>query len=114
MPFTDLDKIFWLRTALGAIGGTASELITGCKVLVPPNTALGECVNHLTPDYSTGILIGLFLFLGSYYLLKNTIGKKFPKEEQRKIYTTGVGSFALLFVFSWVLLFTLGVTYLNL
>jgi len=114
LPFTDLDKIFWFRSALGALGGTASELLTGCKVLIPPNTSVGACVGGLNPDYSTGILLGLFLFLGSYYFLKWTIGKKFPKDEQRKIYTTGVGSFALLFVFSWVLLFTLGVTYLNL
>jgi hypothetical protein len=71
-------------------------------------------VGQLTPDYSTGILLGLFLFLASYYFLKATVGKKFPKDEQRKIYTTGVGSFALLFVFMWVFLFTLGITYLNL
>ena len=114
MPFTDLDKIFWFRTALGVIGGTASELLTGCKVVVPPVATAAACVGGLTPDYSTGILLGLFLFLASYYFLKYTIGKRFDKEEQRKIYTTGVGSFALLFVFSWVLLFTLGVTYENL
>lgn len=114
MPFTDLDKIFWLRSVLGVVGGVTTELLTGCKVLIPPPTTGGVCVGGLVPDYSTGILVGLFLFLGSYYLLKNTIGRKFPKEEQRKIYTTGVGSFALLFVFSWVLLFTLGITYLNL
>ena len=113
MPFTDLDKIYWIRVGLGAVGGTLTELLTGCKVAVTGPTA-GACLNGLTPDYSTGILVGLFLFLGSYYLLKSTIGKKFDKDEQRKIYTTGVGSFALLFVFSWVLLFTLGVTYLNL
>ena len=113
MPFTDIDRIFWFRAAIGALGGTASELLTGCKVLIPPNTSVGTCVGGVNPDYQTGILLGLFLFLASYYFLKLTIGKKFPKDEQRKIYTTGVGSFVMLFVFSWVLLFTLGVTYLN-
>ena len=114
MTFTDLDKIFWFRSALGVIGGSASELITGCKVVIPPPTSGGACVGGLTPDYSTGILLGLFIFLASYYFLKYTIGKKFDKDGQRKVYTAGVGSFALLFVFSWVLLFTLGITYLNL
>ena len=114
MPFTDLDKIYWLRAALGAVGGTLSELLTGCKVLIPPVANSNACVGNLSPDYSTGILLGLFIFLASYYVLKGTIGKKFPKDEQRKIYTTGVGSYALLYIFSWVLLFTLGVTYLNL
>ena len=113
MPFTDLDKIFWSRAALGAVGGTLSELLTGCKVMVSGDLA-GNCEGGLVPDYSTGILIGLFLFLGSYYLIKLTIGKKFPKADQGKIYMTGLGSYALLFVFFWVFLYTLGITYLNL
>jgi hypothetical protein len=116
LPFTDLDKIFWSRAALGAVGGTLSELLTGCKVIVSSSIAgaVGTCEGGLVPDYSTGILIGLFLFLGSYYLIKLTIGKKFPKADQGKIYMTGLGSYALLYVFFWVFLYTLGITYLNL
>ncbi len=113
MQFADLDKIFWLRVVLGVVGGTLSQLVTGCKVIVSGPNA-GTCMGGLVADYSTGILIGLFIFLGSYYLLKLTIGKKFPKEQQGKIYTTGLGSYALLYVFTWVLLYTLGVTFLNL
>jgi len=113
LPFTDLDKIFWSRAALGAVGGTLSELLTGCKVVVSGPSA-GNCELGLTPDYSTGILIGLFIFLGSYYLIKLTIGKKFPKADQGKIYMTGLGSYALLYVFFWVFLYTLGITFLNL
>jgi hypothetical protein len=105
--------IFWLRAGLGALGGTLAELFTGCKVLIPPASSGPACVGGLTPDYITGILIGMFLFIGSYYAFNWTIGKKFPKDEQRKIYTTGIGSYVMLFVFSWVLLFTLGVAYLN-
>ena len=110
---TDLDKIYWFRAGLGALGGTLSELLTGCKVSITSPGA-GACLNGLKPDYSTGILLGLFLFLASYYLLRATLGKKFDKDQQRKIYTTGIGTYALLFLFSWVLLFTLGVSYLNL
>jgi hypothetical protein len=113
LPFTDLDRIFWSRAALGAVGGTLSELLTGCKVVVSGQTA-GTCEGGLVPDYSTGIIIGLFLFLGSYYLIKLTIGKKFPKADQGKIYMTGLGSYALLYIFTWVFLYTLGITYLNL
>lgn len=113
MPFTDTDKMYWFRAGLGAVGGTLSELLTGCKVSVSGPGA-GACLNGLKPDYSTGILLGLFLFLASYYFLRATVGKKFAKDEQRKVYTTGIGSYVLLFIFSWVLLFTLGVTYLNL
>lgn len=115
MPLTDLDKIFWFRAGLGAVGGAAAELLTGCKFeLSASGTYGGACVGGATPDYSTGILLGLFLFLASYYLLRGTVGKKFGKDEQRKIYTTGIGSYAMLFLFTWILLFSLGITYLNL
>ncbi len=109
----DLSKIFWARAGLGALGGTLSELLTGCKVIVPPPSSGGACVGGVSPDYSTGILIAMFIFIASYYGFRAVFGKRFPKDEQRKIYTTGIGSFVMLYVFSWVLLFTLGVTYLS-
>lgn len=114
MPFTDSDKMFWLRVGLGVVGGALAELLTGCKVILAPNPNAGTCVANATPDYSTGILVGLGLYLLSFYAIKWTIGKRLDKDEQRKIVTTGVGSFLLLFIFTWILLFTLGVTYLNL
>ena len=113
MPFTDYDKMFWIRTGLGVVGGTLAELLTGCKVQLT-GSAAGTCAPGVVADYSTGILIGLLLFLGSYYLFRLSLGKKFTKEEMGKLYTTGAGSFALLFVFSWILLYTLGVSYLTL
>ncbi len=113
MLFTDLDKIFWARAVLGAVGGSLSQLIFGCKVITSGPNA-GTCPGGAIPDYSTGILLALFLFLGSYYFFKMTIGKKFPKEQQGKIYTAGAGTFAMLYVFTWVFLYTLGITFLNL
>lgn len=114
MPLTLFDKIYWLRAGLGALSGISAELLTGCKVLVPPVAKAAACVDGKSPDYSTGILLGLFVYLASFYLLKWTVGKGMQKDQERKLYTTGVGSFLMLFIFSWVLLFTLGVTYLNL
>ncbi len=112
MPFTDFDKMFWIRAALGVVGGSLAELLTGCKVQVTGPGA-GACVGGAVADYSTGILLGLALFLGSYYLFRVTMAKRLTKEEMGKIYTTGAGTFLLLFVFSWILLYTLGVNYLN-
>jgi hypothetical protein len=113
LPFSDTDKIFWFRAVLGLVGGAMSELITGCKVILTGSSA-GSCVGGAMPDYTTGVLIAMMLFIASYYFLRATFGSKFPKEQQGKIYTTGIGTYAMLFVFSWILLFTLGVTYLNL
>ena len=114
MALTLLDKIYWLRVSLGAVGGVSAELLTGCKALIPPPSGGGACLGGASPDYSTGILLGLFLYIATFYLLRWSVGRSFDKTQQRKLYTTGVGSFLMLFVFSWVLLFTLGVAYLNL
>jgi len=112
LPISDFDIIFWLRAVLGAVGGVSSELLFGCKISVVGSGA--ACLDGLVPDYSSGILLALGLFLGSYYVVRLLWGKRFTKEQMGKIYTTGVGTYALLFIFSWILLFTLGVSYLNL
>ncbi len=105
--------MYWFRTGLGVLGGGLAELLTGCKVILPPAANAGTCVGSAVPDYSTGILVWVGLYLLSFYLIKWTYGKKLDKDEQRKIVTTGIGSFILLFIFTWVILFTLGVSYLN-
>jgi hypothetical protein len=113
LPLSDLDRVFWVRVVLGAVGGASSELLFGCKLSVIPGSP-GGCVGGLVPDYSSGILYALAIFLGSYYFIRLVWGKKFTKEQLGKVYTTGIGTFALLFLFFWILLFTLGVSYLNL
>jgi hypothetical protein len=113
LPLTLFDKIYWLRAGLGALAGVSAELLTGCKALIPPANG-AVCVDGLTPQYANGILLGLMVYLVTFYLLKWTVGKGMAKDLERKLYTTGVGTFLMLFIFSWVLLFTLGVTYLNL
>ena len=65
-------------------------------------------------DYTMGILFALVAFLGSYYAARYVWGGNFSKEEQGKIYTTGMGSYIMLFLFFWLLLFTLGVHYATL
>jgi hypothetical protein len=112
LPISDFDMIFWLRAALGVVGGVSSELLFGCKLAAAGSPQ--ACVDGLVPDYSSGILLALGLFLGSYYVIRLLWGKRFTKEQMGKIYTTGVGTYALLFIFFWILLFTLGVSYLNL
>ena len=89
---SDLDKIYWFRVAMGFLGGTLADLFFGI-------------------DYANGILIALVLFLGSYYASRYLWGKSFAKEQMNKLYTTGMGTYIMLFLFSWLLLFTLGVHY---
>ena len=92
---SDTDKIWWFRVVMGALGGTLAELLFGY-------------------DYSNGILIALILFLGSYYASRYLWGKSFTKQQMTKLYTVGMFPFIMLFIFFWILLFTLGVHYLTL
>ncbi len=57
-------------------------------------------------DFASGVSLGILLYLVSYYLARFTWYKGLGREGQGKVYTTGVGSFILVFVFTWLLIFT--------
>ncbi len=85
MPF---DKLYWLRIGLGALAGLAADLVFGV-------------------DYANGILIGVILYLASYYVARYFWFKKLERAYLGKIYSTGIGGYATIFLFTWILLFTL-------
>lgn len=90
-----LDKLYYVRVVLGVATGVAAEGIFGT-------------------DYFNGVTLGLLSYLMTFYLAKLTFGKNLPKEQVSKLYTTGVGTFAMMYLFFWILLFTLGFHYLAL
>lgn len=57
-------------------------------------------------DYASGISLGIAMYLASYYLARFTWYRGLGREAQGKVYTTGVGSFILVFIFTWILIFT--------
>jgi hypothetical protein len=95
MTISYTDRIFWLRAALGVLVGAASQLL-------------------FDTDYESGILLAVIIYMGSYYLVKNLWGGKMKPGESRKLVTTGMPSYILLFLFFWIFLFTLGLQYLHL
>jgi len=58
-------------------------------------------------DYASGISIGIAFYLVSYYLARFTWYRGLGREGQGKVYTTGIGSFVMVFLFAWILFFTL-------
>jgi hypothetical protein len=54
-----------------------------------------------------GITIGLALYVVSFYLARYAFYRRLGKEYFNKIYTTGIGGFVMIFLFTWILLFTL-------
>jgi len=60
------------------------------------------------------VLFAIVIYLGSYYLVRKVWGPQFKADELNKMYTTGIGSYVLLFIFLYIFLFTLGIHYLSL
>jgi hypothetical protein len=89
---TPLDKVYWIRVAAGALTGIFSTL-------------LGFLSTNPTEAYK-GVILALAIYAltsyaARYYLFKN-LGASL-----RKIYTHGIGSFIMLFLFTWILLNTI-------
>lgn len=61
----------------------------------------------LIGDVSSGISVGILFYLVSYYAARFTWYKGLGRQGQGKVYTTGIGGFIMLFLFSWMLFFTL-------
>ena len=95
MAITKTDKIFWLRAGLGGVVGIAAAELFGT-------------------DYQSAVRFAIVVYLGSYYLVRKVWGPQFKVDEMNKMYTTGIGSYVLLFIFLYIFLFTLGVHYLSL
>jgi hypothetical protein len=83
-----LDKLYFARIGLGAGTGTLVEFV-------------------FQSDWASGVSVGIIVYLATYYLSKYTWFKGAKPEVASKLYTTGILGYAGLFLFSWILLFTL-------
>lgn len=95
MAITKTDKIFWLRVGFGGAAGVAADYLFG-------------------KDYVSAVLLAMILYFASYYLVRWLWGSQFKVDEMTKMYTAGLGSFVLLFLFFYIILFTFGFHSLNL
>lgn len=86
-PLPSFDKLYWLRVGVAALSGIVTQLVQ--------------------TDYVTGISIGIGIYLVTYYFARFTWYKGLSREGQGKIYTTGIGSYTVMFLFTWMLFFTL-------
>jgi hypothetical protein len=87
-PPPSFDKLYWSRIGLAALAGFLVEVIVGT-------------------DYVSGISIGILFYLISYYLARFAWYRGLGREVQGKVYSTGVGGFIMIFLFTWILFFTL-------
>jgi len=87
------NKLFWLRIGFALIGGTMA-------------TFLFEGIEHDEQHRWTSIGFMIILFLVTCFIAKG-MKINFPKSDRKKIVTTGIGSFIFLYLFSWIMSFTL-------
>lgn len=89
-PLPAFDKLYWLRIGLAAISGYVTSLLVGT-------------------DYYNGVSIGILVYLITFYVARYAWYRGIAKEAQSKLLFTGIGGFAILFLFTWMLFFTLRV-----
>ena len=87
-PLPSFDKLYWSRIGLAAVAGVLAEVFAGT-------------------DWTSGVSVGILFYLVSYYVARFTWYKGLGRAGQGKIYTTGYGGFIMIFLFTWILFFTL-------
>jgi len=88
----NLDKLFWLRVGLAVMGGIAATFIF--------DSIEGE------ERRWTSIGFMIFIFIASIVIAKS-MNLAPPRLGRKKIYTTGIGSFVFLYLFMWIVSYTL-------
>jgi len=85
------DKLYWLRVGCAVAAGVLAEVLLRFPGF----------------DWSIGITVGLLIYLLTYYLAKYVWYRKIEPSKLGKLYSTGIGSYVMLFLFTWMLLTTL-------
>ena len=85
-----MDKVFWLRIGFAILAG----LIAG---------GLGFLSINKDMNPAGGVGIGFLLYIISYIVARSMYSKKVPKDDRRKLFTTGIGAYIFMFLFIWIL-----------
>ena len=88
-----VDKLFWMRVVFAVIGGIAA-------------TFLFDGIEDSEEHRWISIIFMISLFLVTCFIAK-VMKINFPRSDRKKIVTTGIGSFIFMYLFSWIMSFTL-------
>ena len=87
------NMLFWLRIGLALIGGAIA-------------TFLFEGIEDTEEHRWSSIIFMIVLFIITCFIAKG-MKINFPKADRKKLVTTGMGSFVFLYLFAWVMTYTL-------
>ena len=87
------DKLFWLRIGFALIGGAIA-------------TFLFEGIEDSEEHRWSSIIFMIVLFIITCFIAKG-MKINFPKSDRKKLVTTGIGSFIFMYLFAWIMTYTL-------
>jgi len=85
--------LFWLRIGLALIGGASA-------------TFLFEGIEDTEEHRWSSIIFMIVLFIITCFIAKG-MKINFPKSDRKKLVTTGIGSYIFLYLFAWIMTYTL-------
>ncbi len=88
MPF---DKLYWFRAVIAVAAGALAQYIS---------------MLDMTNALWNGATVALGFYIVSYYVARYVMYRKLGREYFTKFYTTGIGAFIMIFLFTWIILFT--------
>jgi len=87
-----LNKLFWLRVGLAVIAGTTA-------------TFLFEGIEGEDRRWAS-IVFMIIVFIGTIIVAKG-MKMQLPSSDRKKIVTQGIGSYVFLYLFTWIVTYTL-------
>ena len=87
------NKLFWLRFGFAIIGGAIA-------------TFLFEEIDGSEERRWSSIIFMIVLFIVTCFIAKG-MKINFPKADRKKLVTTGMGSYVFLYLFAWIMTYTL-------
>ena len=87
------NTLFWMRFSFAIIGGAIA-------------TFLFEEIDGNEERRWTSIIFMIVLFIITCFIAKG-MKINFPKADRKKLVTTGIGSFIFLYLFAWIMTYTL-------
>ena len=87
------NMLFWLRIGFALIGGAIA-------------TFLFEGIEDSEEHRWSSIIFMIVLFIITCFIAKG-MKINFPKSDRKKLVTTGIGSFIFMYLFAWIMTYTL-------
>ena len=87
------NTLFWMRFAFALIGGAAAEF-------------LFDGIADSEEKRWSSIIFMIVLFVVTCFIAKG-MKISFPKSDRKKLVTTGIGSYIFLYLFAWIMTYTL-------